>query len=74
MSLTDLTKWIIDSMHAHYLSATSELRFRIGNPARASEHEVPLATTLIDKVEAHDSITVIHRAKGTREVPASAFR
>ncbi len=74
MSFTDLTKWIIDSMHAHYLSATSELRFRTGNPARASEHQVPLATTLIDKVEAHDSITVIHRAKGTREVPATIFR
>ncbi len=74
MSFTDLTKWIIDSMHAHYLSATSELRFRTGDPARASEHQVPLATTLIDKVEAHDSITVIHRAKGTREVPATIFR
>jgi len=74
MSFTDLTKWIIDSMHAHYFSAASELRFRVGDPARVSEHQVPLATTLIDKVEAHDSITVIHRAKGTRVVPASVFR
>ena len=73
MSFTDLTKWIIDSMHAHYLSA-SEPHFRTGAPARASEHQVPLATTLIDKVEAYDSITVIHRAEGTREVPASVFR
>ncbi|MFY2861413.1 class I SAM-dependent methyltransferase [Mycobacterium sp. THU-M104] len=71
MSFTDLTKWLIDSMHAHYFSATSGLRFQVGHPARVREHRVPLATTLIDKVEAYDSITVIHRARGSREVPAS---
>ena len=74
MSFTDLTKWIIDSMHAHYLSATKERRFREGDRARVSQHHVPLATTLIDKVEVYDSITVIHRAKGTREVPTSVLR
>ncbi len=69
MSFADFTKWLIDAMHAHYqTSLKSELDFRAGDSHRASELHVPLATTLIEKVEFYDSIAVIHRAHGRREV------
>lgn len=69
MSFVDFTKWLIDAMHAHYQSTDTELDFRTGNPHRAAEFSVPLVTTLIEKVEFHDSIALIHRAKGRRDLP-----
>lgn len=75
MSFADFTKWLIDAMHAHYQTPLkSELDFRAGDPHRASEIHVPLATTLIEKVEFYDSIAVIHRAHGHREVPISVYQ
>lgn len=71
MSFVDFTKWIIDAMHAHYQVTDTELNFRSGDSNRLMELTVPLATTLIEKVEFYDSIAVIHRAKGQREVPCS---
>ena len=74
MSFADLTKWLIDAMHAHYQTAGRELDFRAGDPHRVTELRVPLATTLVEKVEFYDSIAVIHRAKGRREMPVSVYR
>ncbi|ORW91903.1 SAM-dependent methyltransferase [Mycobacterium sp. IEC1808] len=75
MSFADFTKWLIDAMHAHYQTAGSkELDYRANDPHRLKELHVPLATTLVEKVEFYDSIAVIHRAKGRREVPTSVFR
>ncbi|OBG25068.1 hypothetical protein A5764_06560 [Mycobacterium sp. 852002-51057_SCH5723018] len=75
MSFADLTKWLIDAMHAQYQTPGSrELDFRVGDSHRLTEFRVPLATTLVEKVEFYDSIAVIHRAKGRREVPTSVYR
>nr|WP_231970958.1 class I SAM-dependent methyltransferase [Mycobacterium sp. E3198] len=75
MSFADFTKWLIDAMHAHYQTPLkSELNFRAGDSHRASELRVPLATTLIEKVEFYDSIAAIHRAHGPREVPISVYQ
>jgi predicted O-methyltransferase YrrM len=74
MSFVDFTKWLIDAMHAHYQIARKELDFRGGDSHRLMELRVPLATTLVEKVEFYDSIAVIHRAKGRREVPTSVYR
>ncbi|SPM27985.1 class I SAM-dependent methyltransferase [Mycobacterium terramassiliense] len=74
MSFADFTKWLIDAMHAHYQTAGSkELDYRVDDPHRLKELHVPLATTLVEKVEFYDSIAVIHRARGRREVPASVY-
>lgn len=75
MSFADLTKWLIDSMHAHYHGAGSkELDFRVGDSHRLKEFRVPLATTLVEKVEFYDSIAAVHRAKGRRDVPMSVYQ
>lgn len=75
MSFADLTKWLIDSMHAHYQTAGSkELDFRVGDSHRMKQLRVPLATTLVEKVEFYDSIAAVHRAKGRRDVPMSVYQ
>jgi hypothetical protein len=74
MSFADLTKWLIDAMHAHYQVAGREVDFRAGDPHRVKELRVPLATTLVEKVEFYDSVAVIHRAHGRREVPISVYQ
>lgn len=71
MSFVDFTKWLIDAMHAHYQVTNSELSFRLGDPHRVMELSVPLATTLIEKVEFYDSVAVIHRANPRRKPPSS---
>lgn len=71
MSFPDFTKWLIDAMHAHYQTSTREVDFRVGGEYQVNEHRVPLATTLVEKIEFYDSIAVVHRATGSREVPAS---
>jgi hypothetical protein len=74
MSFVDFTKWLIDAMHAHYQVTKSEFNFREGGPKRVTELQVPLATTLIERVEFYDSIALIHRAKGHREMPRTVYR
>jgi Methyltransferase domain len=74
MSFIDFTGWLVDAMHAHYQVTGSELDFRVGDPHCRCEVTVPLATTLLEKVEFHDSIVVVHRAWGRRELPRSVYR
>lgn len=75
MSFADFTKWLIDAMHAHYQTVDSkELDYRANDSHRLMELRVPLATTLVEKVEFYDSVAVVHRAKGRREVPISVYR
>jgi predicted O-methyltransferase YrrM len=75
MSFVDFTKWLIDAMHAHCQEKRRDERhFRVGDPLRVMEFSVPLATTLIEKIEFSESIAVIHRADGQREVPRTVHR
>jgi Methyltransferase domain len=74
MSFVDFTKWLIDGMHAHYQVTKTELNFREGGSHRLTKLPVPLVTTLIEKIEFYDSIALIHRAKGRREVPRTVYR
>ena len=74
LSFVDFTKWLIDAMHAHYQDATWEPAFRVGDSRRRSSFSVPVATTIVEKVEFYDSIAVVHRANGQREVPRSIYR
>ena len=76
MSFVEFTKWLIDSMHAHYhgLPAHGEGQFRIGYNDRRWSFDVPLATVLLEKIEINDSIVSIWRANGRRTVPRTACR
>jgi hypothetical protein len=74
VSFVDFTKWLIDAMHAHYQTACAEIHFRGGDQRRVAEHRVPLATTLIESIEFHDSIAVVRHSKGQRPVPVSVYR
>lgn len=74
MSFVDFTKWLIDAMHAHYQVTKGIHNFRQDSSDRATVVSVPLATTLIEKVEFYDSIALIHRANGQRRLPHSVYR
>lgn len=74
MTFVDFTKWLIEAMHAHYQVADGYLNFQVGDLSRLTEIPVPLVTTLIEKIEFYDSIAVIHRANGRRDVPRSIAR
>jgi hypothetical protein len=74
VTFADFTKTLIDAMHAHYHGTQTELQFRAGHKRRKAEFQVPLATTLVEKVEFYDSVAVIHRADGFRAVPVSVLK
>jgi hypothetical protein len=75
MSFVDFTKWLVDAMHAHCQERNrDESHFRLGDPRRVMEFAVPLATTLIEKIEFYESIAVIHRAQGSREVTRTVYQ
>jgi len=75
MTFVDFTKWLIDAMHAPCQAKNWEPRHNlVGDPHRLMEFCVPLATTLIEKVEFYDSIALIHRANGRREVPRGVYQ
>jgi SAM-dependent methyltransferase len=76
VSFVDFVKHLIDVMHAHYQSATNggELLFRVGDPRRRTFFDVPLVTTLIDTIEIHDSVVVVQRSNGKRNLPRSIKR
>lgn len=73
MTFVDFTKSLIDAMHAHYQTKGNH-HFGVGDPHRVLECSVPLATTLIEKIEFYDSIALIHRAEGRRKVPSAVYR
>ncbi len=74
ITFADFVKHLIDAMHAHYLQAgrRMELAFRTGDPQRIAQFRVPLATTLLSKIEFYDSVVVVHR--GPRELPRSFYQ
>jgi hypothetical protein len=64
-TFADFTKYLTHAMHAHYRLGKAEKYFRTDGPRRRQRFRVPLATTIIDRIEIHDSITVVHRKKRT---------
>lgn len=75
MSFVDFTKSLIDAMHAHFqIAGVSVENFSLGFAQRLTEFQVPLATALIEKIEFYDSIAVIHRANGYREMTCSVWQ
>jgi hypothetical protein len=75
MSFFDFAKSLVDAMHAPYqIPGVGEINFRAGSAKRFKEVQVPLATVLIEKVELYDSIAIIHRANGYREMLCSVWR
>ncbi|CNK71821.1 Putative methyltransferase [Mycobacterium tuberculosis] len=75
MTFIEFTKWIIDAMQARCQGDNWPENFiYLKNPDHLQEFTVPLATTLIEKVEFYDSIAVFHRANGRRVVPRTVYR
>lgn len=72
MSFVDFTKCLIDAMHAHYQVTDSAFNFHTGDLRRRTEVTVPIATTLLGKVEIYDAIAVVHRAR--RELSRTIHR
>jgi hypothetical protein len=71
-SFIDLAKGLVDVAHSHYQEeGMLEPDFRIGAQQRRMKVSVPLATRLVESIEFHDGIVVIHKAHGSRELPAS---
>lgn len=73
-SFIDFTKWLMDAMHAHYLEMNSVYQIMEGHPRRLEGVQVPLATTIIDRIEVFDSVVVIHRAEKPKSLPRAVFR
>jgi hypothetical protein len=74
MSFIEFACGLVDLMHAHYREATSDDHFLLGGSTRRSSLTVPTVTPLLESIEFHDSIVVIRRAKGRRELPFNVFR
>ena len=62
-TFADFTRNLTHAMHAHYQHLNAEKFFRADGSKRRRQFRVPLATTIIDRIEVHDSITVVHRLK-----------
>jgi hypothetical protein len=71
-TFADFTKHLTDAMHAHYRLGKGEKFFHVGGWRRRKQFRVPLATTIIDRIEVHDSLTVVHRK--SRTPPRSIFK
>jgi hypothetical protein len=72
-SFVDLSKGLVDEMHAHYHDVWSEPGFQVGYEYRRASFEVPRITKLRQSIEFCDSIVVIRKAQGVRDLPSSAF-
>jgi hypothetical protein len=71
-SFIDLAKGLVDVAHRHYQDdGMLEPDFRIGSEQRTMRITVPLATRLVESIEFHDGIVVIHKAKPSRELPGT---
>ncbi|MBN3459543.1 class I SAM-dependent methyltransferase [Mycobacterium sp. DSM 3803] len=73
-SFIDFTKWLMDAMHAQYLQIRSVYQIMEGHRRRLREVEVPLAATLIEKIEVFDSVVVVHRASEPKRLSPAVFR
>jgi predicted O-methyltransferase YrrM len=73
-SFIDFTRWLMDAMHASYMQMKSPYHFMERHPKRLTEVEVPLAATIIDRIEVFDSVVVVHRAEEPKRLPRAAFR
>jgi hypothetical protein len=62
-TFVEFTKILIDAMHAQYTRTKPQSTdaFEVDNPLRNPKVRVPLATTLIDRIDLHDGIVAIHR-------------
>ena len=71
-SFIDLAKGLVDVAHRHYQEeGLLEPDFRIGSERRRMKMTVPLATRLVESIEFHDGIVVIHKALPSRDLPGS---
>jgi hypothetical protein len=71
-TFADFAGWLTHAMHAHYARYRAEVNYRTGGPKRPREYKVPLATTIIDRVESRDSITIVYRRQ--RTPPRSIYK
>lgn len=68
-TFVEVTKQLIDIMHYHWAVAFAnstegcddQYLFGTHSDRQLTEHLVPLATTLISRIELHDSVVAIHR-------------
>jgi hypothetical protein len=75
MTFIEFTKWLIDAMHARNHGKNFKENFaNLKDPHHLMDFTVPVATTLLEKVEFYDCIALFHRAKGRREVPRAVRR
>jgi hypothetical protein len=69
-TFADFTRTLTHAMHAHYQQRRDEIHFRVHDRRRTKRFTVPFATTIIDRIEIRDQITVVHRKRRT---PPSAI-
>jgi hypothetical protein len=69
-SFMDMSKDLVDFMHAHYWSHNSELYFRKDHAQRAANVVVPRICKEIDEIRFEDSLVVI-RKSAERALPVS---
>lgn len=70
-SFIDMTKVIIDLMHAHYVDSPSESYFRLNGQNSRKEVEVPRLTRLVDEVRIFDSVVVFFKSAESKKPPIS---
>ncbi|RDH76167.1 class I SAM-dependent methyltransferase [Mycolicibacterium moriokaense] len=73
-SFVDFTKWLMDAMNAQYMRMSSVRHIWEGHPKRVAEVEVPLAATIVDRIEVFDSVVVVHRAQEPKRLSRAVFR
>lgn len=73
-SFIDFTKWLMDAMNSHYMGISSVAQIREGHPKRVDRVRVPLAATIVERIEVFDSVVVVHRAKAPKRLSRAVFR
>ena len=62
-SFVDLSKDLVDLMHAHYFRNQRELLFRKDHPERLRTLSVPRIAAEIEEIQFRDSLVIIHKTK-----------
>jgi len=73
VSFVDLAKGLVDEIHAPYWDALNEPEFLIGSDTRRPSFEVPRISKLLQSIEFFDSIVIIRKAQGERDLPAATY-